>query len=68
MFQFATTTDKIYMIIGSLGAIGNGFSIPLFAILFGDVTNKILIFNLFTPYYNYSSQQMSIAVGINKKL
>ncbi|KAH9619688.1 hypothetical protein KSS87_015757 [Heliosperma pusillum] len=37
LFSFADSTDKALMIIGSIGAAGNGVSLPLMAILIGDI-------------------------------
>ncbi|KAK9733051.1 hypothetical protein RND81_04G040300 [Saponaria officinalis] len=37
LFSFADSTDKALMIIGSIGAAGNGVSMPLLAILLGDL-------------------------------
>ncbi|ORZ38750.1 P-loop containing nucleoside triphosphate hydrolase protein [Catenaria anguillulae PL171] len=36
LFRFASTRDKIYMILGALGAIANGAMMPYFAVLLGD--------------------------------
>lgn len=40
LFAFADFTDAILMIIGSIGAIGNGLCMPLMTILFGDLTDS----------------------------
>jgi len=37
LFSFADATDRALMLIGSVGAIGNGVCMPLMAILFGEV-------------------------------
>jgi len=37
LFAFADATDKALMIIGSIGAIGNGVCEPLMTILLGDL-------------------------------
>ncbi|XP_074310728.1 ABC transporter B family member 21-like [Silene latifolia] len=37
LFSFADSTDKALMIIGSIGAAGNGVAMPLMAILLGDL-------------------------------
>ncbi|KAL9235183.1 hypothetical protein vseg_009970 [Gypsophila vaccaria] len=37
LFSFADSTDKVLMVIGSIGAAGNGVSMPLLAILLGDL-------------------------------
>lgn len=37
LFSFADSTDVILMIVGSLGAVGNGLALPLMTVLFGDV-------------------------------
>jgi len=39
LFSFADRWDYMLMIVGSLGAIGNGVSLPLMTIIFGDLTN-----------------------------
>ncbi|XP_022937696.1 ABC transporter B family member 21-like isoform X1 [Cucurbita moschata] len=40
LFSFAESTDVLLMIVGSIGAIGNGLSLPLMTILFGELTNS----------------------------
>lgn len=39
LFSFADSTDKALMIIGTIGAIGNGACMPLMTIVFGDVVD-----------------------------
>lgn len=39
LFSFADPWDYILMVVGSIGAIGNGISMPLMTIIFGDLTN-----------------------------
>lgn len=40
LFYFADSTDKVLMIIGSIGAIGNGLCMPLMTLLFGDLVDS----------------------------
>ncbi|KAK6118149.1 hypothetical protein DH2020_048133 [Rehmannia glutinosa] len=40
LFAFADSKDKILMIVGSIGAIGNGLSLPLMTILFGQLIDS----------------------------
>lgn len=40
LFSFADSTDVLLMIIGSIGAIGNGLSLPLMTIVFGELTDS----------------------------
>ncbi|GFP93633.1 ABC transporter b family member 4 [Phtheirospermum japonicum] len=40
LFAFADSKDKLLMIIGTIGAIGNGISSPLMTILFGQLMNS----------------------------
>ncbi|XP_051118930.1 ABC transporter B family member 11-like [Andrographis paniculata] len=40
LFVFADSADKLLMIVGSIGAIGNGLSLPLMTILFGDLIDS----------------------------
>ncbi|XP_011079475.1 ABC transporter B family member 4 [Sesamum indicum] len=40
LFAFADSIDKILMIVGTIGAIGNGLSLPLMTILFGDLIDS----------------------------
>ncbi|OIW13445.1 hypothetical protein TanjilG_05335 [Lupinus angustifolius] len=40
LFSFADSTDIVLMIVGSIGAIGNGIGMPIMAILFGQVINS----------------------------
>lgn len=40
LFSFADRLDIFLMITGTIGAIGNGISTPLMAILFGNFTNS----------------------------
>ncbi|RWW08724.1 hypothetical protein GW17_00027815 [Ensete ventricosum] len=37
LFSFADATDVILMVLGSLGALGNGLALPLMTLLFGDL-------------------------------
>ncbi|KAK8639629.1 hypothetical protein V6N13_138002 [Hibiscus sabdariffa] len=37
LFAFADSTDTLLMIIGTIGAVGNGACMPLMTILFGDL-------------------------------
>lgn len=40
LFSFADSTDKVLMIIGTIAAIGNGLSMPIMTILFGELTDS----------------------------
>ena len=40
LFSFADSNDVLLMIIGSIGAIGNGLSLPLMTIVFGELTDS----------------------------
>lgn len=40
LFTFADSVDKLLMFVGSVGAIGNGLSIPLMTILFGELIDS----------------------------
>ena len=40
LFSFADSTDILLMILGTIGALGNGISFPIMSILFGDLTNS----------------------------
>ncbi|PKI35578.1 hypothetical protein CRG98_044032 [Punica granatum] len=40
LFSFADSTDVLLMVVGSLGAIGNGMSLPLMTVLFGQLINS----------------------------
>ena len=35
LFRFASPTDKLYMVVGTLFSMGNGCSLPLFSVVFG---------------------------------
>ncbi|KAI3417880.1 uncharacterized protein J3R85_014152 [Psidium guajava] len=37
LFSFADSTDMLLMVIGSIGAVGNGLSLPLMTVLFGQL-------------------------------
>ncbi|XP_057454847.1 ABC transporter B family member 21-like [Lotus japonicus] len=39
LFSFADSTDILLMIVGTIGAIGNGLSMPIMALLFGELVN-----------------------------
>ena len=47
LFSFSDSTDVLLMIVGSIGAIGNGLGFPLMTLLFGDLIDTIGR-NLFT--------------------
>ncbi|KAH0660368.1 hypothetical protein KY289_029116 [Solanum tuberosum] len=40
LFSFADSTDIVLMIIGTIGAIGNGLSLPIMTVLFGELTDS----------------------------
>ncbi|CAA2959744.1 ABC transporter B family member 11-like [Olea europaea subsp. europaea] len=40
LFAFADSKDKILMIVGTIGAIGNGLCLPLMTILFGELIDS----------------------------
>ncbi|CAO2818228.1 unnamed protein product [Amaranthus hypochondriacus] len=40
LFSFADSTDKALMIIGTIGAIGNGVCMPLMAVIFGELVDS----------------------------
>lgn len=40
LFAFADSLDKILMIIGSIGAVGNGLCLPLMTVLFGELVDS----------------------------
>ncbi|KAF7852170.1 hypothetical protein BT93_L0559 [Corymbia citriodora subsp. variegata] len=39
LFSFADSTDILLMVVGSIGAVGNGLSLPLMTELFGQLIN-----------------------------
>ncbi|KAI6697647.1 hypothetical protein NL676_017766 [Syzygium grande] len=39
LFSFADSTDMLLMVVGSIGAVGNGISIPLTTVFFGQLIN-----------------------------
>ncbi|MGV7428829.1 hypothetical protein PJI19_29200, partial [Mycobacterium kansasii] len=39
LFSFADSTDVILMIVGTIGAVGNGLCLPLMTILLGELTD-----------------------------
>ncbi|GKU90481.1 hypothetical protein SLEP1_g4470 [Rubroshorea leprosula] len=39
LFSFADSTDWLLMLVGTIGAIGNGLCMPLMTIIFGDLVN-----------------------------
>uniref|UniRef100_A0A8C5Q1S8 ABC-type xenobiotic transporter n=1 Tax=Leptobrachium leishanense TaxID=445787 RepID=A0A8C5Q1S8_9ANUR len=45
IFRFAEGRDIFYMIIGLLGAIGNGVCLPAIYIIFGNLANSFLCYN-----------------------
>ncbi|XP_031402386.1 ABC transporter B family member 4-like isoform X2 [Punica granatum] len=40
LFSFADPVDYLLMVVGSIAAVGNGISIPLMTIVFGEVVNS----------------------------
>lgn len=40
LFSFADPLDYLLMVVGSITAVGNGISIPLMTIIFGEVVNS----------------------------
>lgn len=41
LFSFADSADIFLMIVGTIGAVGNGLSLPLSTILFGQLINAL---------------------------
>jgi hypothetical protein len=39
LFSFADSLDHLLMIVGTIGAIGNGISMPLMTLIFGNMIN-----------------------------
>lgn len=44
LFRFSTGWDKLWMALGSLGAIGGGIAIPLMTVVFGGLTQTFSSF------------------------
>jgi ATP-binding cassette subfamily B (MDR/TAP) protein 1 len=40
LFTFADSTDILLMIVGTIGAIGNGLGLPLMTLLFGEMIDS----------------------------
>lgn len=40
LFTFADSTDILLMIVGTIGAIGNGLGLPLMTLLFGQMIDS----------------------------
>ncbi|OMO70910.1 ABC transporter B family member 11, partial [Corchorus olitorius] len=40
LFAFADSTDKLLMMMGTIGGIGNGVCMPIMTILFGDLIDS----------------------------
>jgi len=40
LFAFADSTDILLMVIGTIGAIGNGSGLPIMTLLFGQMINS----------------------------
>lgn len=40
LFSFADSVDRLLMLVGSIAAIGNGISMPLMTIIFGELVNS----------------------------
>lgn len=41
LFSFSDSWDVLLMIVGSIGAIGNGLGFPIMTLLFGDLIDSI---------------------------
>ena len=42
LFRYASPTDYVLLVFGTLGAIGTGICFPLMLILFGDITDAFV--------------------------
>ena len=40
LFSFADGTDVVLMIVGTIGAIGNGLALPLMTVFFGEMIDS----------------------------
>ncbi|XP_072268652.1 ATP-binding cassette sub-family B member 5-like [Pyxicephalus adspersus] len=45
IFRYADSLDVFFMVIGSLGALGNGICIPVMHIVFGEMTDSMICHN-----------------------
>lgn len=39
LFSFADSLDHLLMLVGTVGAVGNGISMPLMTVIFGSMIN-----------------------------
>eukprot|EP00192_Tetraselmis_astigmatica_P000802 CAMPEP_0117691884 /NCGR_PEP_ID=MMETSP0804-20121206/25998_1 /TAXON_ID=1074897 /ORGANISM="Tetraselmis astigmatica, Strain CCMP880" /LENGTH=1263 /DNA_ID=CAMNT_0005505227 /DNA_START=142 /DNA_END=3933 /DNA_ORIENTATION=+ len=39
LFRYATAWDWLYIVLGTIGGLGNGAALPIWAVLFGDLVN-----------------------------
>lgn len=39
LFRYATQSDKLLIIIGIITSAGNGITMPMFSVIFGDMTD-----------------------------
>src|SRR6185369_4228254 len=44
LFRFSTTSDKILIAFGSIGAVANGTALPLMTIAFGGIITALAVF------------------------
>ncbi|CAF3992288.1 unnamed protein product, partial [Rotaria sordida] len=58
LFRFATKLDWFYMLLGAIGSIGHGASIPLLWFMFGQITDSFTAydFNLCSIDFDHISQ------------
>lgn len=39
LYRYATTPDKVLIIVGIISSLGNGVTMPLFSVIFGGMTD-----------------------------
>lgn len=39
LFRYATTNDKVLILVGIISSLGNGVTMPLFSVIFGGMTD-----------------------------
>lgn len=63
LFRYADSFDILYIIIGSLFAIGNGSTLPLMTIFFGDIVQAIVTYPSTT---NATQLDEAVRLGVLK--
>eukprot|EP00741_Cyanophora_paradoxa_P024734 tig00000293_g23878.t1 len=64
LFRFATPTDKLIMLLGTIGALVNGAALPALTIIFGEMLNSLNSADIEAHVSFYAQVYVLVGVGL----